>query len=301
MRIRFSATSLQEYIECPRRFQLRYVLDAPWPALATAAPSDQEEHLRLGHRLHHLIHQHFLGLAVESSPMPGESLLPQWWEAFLSFAAEWRGWYVAPEVALTIPIAGQRLAVRYDALAWPAQTGEDATPTCVILEWKTYSHPPQRDRLLSRMQSRVYPWALLAAGWAPPGCEISIPPDGVEMHYWLAGSPARVERFVYSGSALRTDGAYLETLIAGIAQRVETTSPKARGTTAATSAQAAEPWELTERRQLCEVCVYRSLCGRGARAGSVGDLLENDDDADDLQAAENDHVSGWSQIQETVF
>jgi hypothetical protein len=29
----FTQSSLQDYLDCPRRFQLRYVLDQPWPAV----------------------------------------------------------------------------------------------------------------------------------------------------------------------------------------------------------------------------------------------------------------------------
>jgi len=29
----FAQSSLQDYLDCPRRFQLRYVLNQPWPTI----------------------------------------------------------------------------------------------------------------------------------------------------------------------------------------------------------------------------------------------------------------------------
>lgn len=32
----FSQSMLQDFVDCPRRFELRYLLDARWPAQETA-------------------------------------------------------------------------------------------------------------------------------------------------------------------------------------------------------------------------------------------------------------------------
>ena len=61
-RFQFSQNSLQDYVDCPRRFQLRYVLMQPWPGLITESPFDFEQHWRRGRDFHHLAHQHALGI-----------------------------------------------------------------------------------------------------------------------------------------------------------------------------------------------------------------------------------------------
>jgi hypothetical protein len=291
MAMQLSATSLQDYVDCPRRFQLRYVLELPWPVLETNAPDDQEQRARLGHDLHQMIHQHLAGLPVASlAAVPTDSPLPAWWQAFLAFAARWQNWQLVPEVTLSAPLAGQRLSVRYDALAWPKQADTSAR-RCVILEWKTFRRPPKRAWLQRRLQSRVYPWALAHAGWTPPDVGRPLVPDALEMHYWLAGPPARVERFAYSQAALESDDAFLEDLVTRIKRRIDLLS----------AAGEADRWELTDRRHLCEVCTYRSLCGRGGPAGAPADQEGEDSRTADVQIDVNDADSGWSQVQETVF
>jgi hypothetical protein len=291
MRIRFSATSLQDYVDCPRRFQLRYLLELPWPALETDAPDELEQRAQRGRDLHRLIHQHLAGLSVAPPPTaPPDSPLPAWWRSFQAFAAGWPTWRVVPEVLVSVPLAGQRVAVRYDALAW-AMRPDEAGPACVILEWKTHRRPPPRAWLSARVQSRLYPLALLLTGWPSPTCGQPVTAADLEMWYWLAGPPAHVERFAYSPAQQQADRAYLEALITQIAQR-------AAGSV--TAGGDADRWELTGRQQLCAMCVYRSLCERDA-AALMPDLPEADDQADDFPDAADATDSGWSQVQESVF
>ena len=286
MRIRFSATSLQDYVDCPRRFQLRYLLELPWPALETDAPDALEQRAQWGRDLHRLIHQHLAGLSVAPpTTAPPDSPLPAWWRSFQTFAAGWPAWRVVPEVLVSVPLAGQRVAVRYDALAWPVRPDAEG-PACVILEWKTHRRPPPRAWLGARVQSRLYPLALLTTGWPSPTSGQPITAADLEMWYWLAGPPAHVERFAYSPAQQEADRAYLEALITQIAQRA--------------AAGDADRWELTGQEQLCAVCVYRSLCERAA-AMPAADTPEMDSEEDDFPDAPGETDSGWSQVQESVF
>lgn len=286
MRIRFSATSLQDYLDCPRRFQLRYVLELPWPALETDSPDEMEQRAQLGRDLHRLIHQHLAGLSVAPpAGLPPDSPLPGWWQAYRAFAAQWPAWRVVPEVLASAPLAGQRVAVRYDALAWPVDPSAPG-PSCVILEWKTYRRPPPRAWLRRRVQSRLYPVVLAATGWPSP---TSGEPDRaarLELWYWWAGPPAHVERFDYRPAALEADRAFLASLITRIEQRAITTPESER-------------WELTEQEHRCATCVYRSLCGRDT-AVPLPDLPEADDE-DDIPDTSDETDPGWSQVQESVF
>ena len=62
----FTQSSLQDYVDCPRRFQLRYVLDQPWPAVESEPLMERERLAELGRRFHKLIQQHVEGLSAET-------------------------------------------------------------------------------------------------------------------------------------------------------------------------------------------------------------------------------------------
>ncbi len=62
----FSQSSLQDYVDCPRRFQLRYIEHLAWPAIETEPLLENERRLREGQQLfHRMVQQHLIGLPVE--------------------------------------------------------------------------------------------------------------------------------------------------------------------------------------------------------------------------------------------
>ncbi len=253
--ILLSASSLQDYVACPRRFQLRYVLGWTWPAPETDRPDEQEEHIRLGRELHRLIHQHLLGIPVERlSPMVQHPALERWWHAYLAFVPRLRPLRVLPEITLSTPLAGQRLVARFDAIA-VADQPDASDARVIILDWKTHRHRPSRGWLATRLQSRVYPVVLLQAGAAVIGAG---DPSDVEMWYWFAEHPLNPERLCYSEATYRTDVIYLENLVAEIVRHIA-----ARASVEVT----AEMWPLTEDERECRYCTYRSLCRRSTVAG----------------------------------
>jgi hypothetical protein len=48
----FSQSSLQDYVECSRRFELRYIERLRWPALQSEPVLEQERHMQQGQRFH---------------------------------------------------------------------------------------------------------------------------------------------------------------------------------------------------------------------------------------------------------
>jgi hypothetical protein len=58
----FSQASLADYVACPRRFQLRYLPEQAWPAIASGPLLERERLAELGRRFHRLMRQHVEGL-----------------------------------------------------------------------------------------------------------------------------------------------------------------------------------------------------------------------------------------------
>ena len=125
----FSQASLQDYADCPRRFQLRYLLDVRWPAAHDGSISEWEARAQLGSAFHRLIYQHTVGIPIEALARTIEAEdLRRWWHAYLDTPpAGISGAVRQSEVRLTAPLsgpesaepgfAGHRLMARYDLLA----------------------------------------------------------------------------------------------------------------------------------------------------------------------------------------
>ena len=51
----FSQSSLQDYFDCPRRFQLRYIEQVAWPAVETEPMLENERRQQAGLHFHRLV------------------------------------------------------------------------------------------------------------------------------------------------------------------------------------------------------------------------------------------------------
>jgi CRISPR/Cas system-associated exonuclease Cas4 (RecB family) len=247
----FTQSNLQDYVDCPRRFELRYILRQDWPALQTEPELEQEKHMRRGHLFHQLVHQLLIGLPAEQlAEQIDDEDLQRWWESFLkSSPLDGLPSRRLPEFSLSAPFAGFRLLAKYDVLA--VEPGKKA----VIVDWKTSLHRPARRTLQERMQTRLYPFLLVEAGTRLNDSS-PILPEQVEMIYWFPEEPDNPERFTYSTSQYVDERANLEGLIAEI------------------KGHAQGSFILTPNEKLCEYCIYRSLCERGKRAGAFQDQDE---------------------------
>jgi hypothetical protein len=289
--LQFSATSLQDFVDCQRRFQLRHLWEVAWPAPETDAPGEQETYARLGRELHGLIHQHLLGFPVETlSDFTRDPELDRWWQAYLAYAPALGNARVIPEVALSISLCGHRLVARYDAIV---MSDEDSVeqPRFTIFDWKTYRRRPTRQWLASRLQTRIYPLVLVQAGMRLNDGQ-PIRPGDIEMRYWLAGHAAQVEAFVYNQAAYESDLKYAEDLTRQVVRRVEE---------AASRSALDEPWALTDNWQRCRFCVYRSLCKRGVVGGPLGQYIEGSEPEGEEPQSQGEGTADWGQIQDTVY
>lgn len=235
----FSQASLQDYADCPRRFQLCYLLEVRWPGDVDESTLEWERRARQGAHFHRLVHQHTVGIPEpELRATIQHPDLDRWWQAYLSTPpANLPTAARRSEVRLSMQLAGCRLVARYDLLA--IEPGQRA----VIVDWKTSQRRSTRAWLENRWQTQVYPYVLVKAGAYLNGGQ-PFAPEQVELVYWFAEFPQQVERFSYDAAQHRAVGEALEQLVAQMATH-----------------QGPE-WPLTEDLAHCRYCTYRTLCDR---------------------------------------
>jgi len=249
--LQYSPANLEDYLACPRRFQLRYMLAQPWPAQVTRPERAFEDHLRQGAALHRLIQQDLLGMPrARLSKLAGEEPLQTWWSRYLEHRPVDLPSEQIAEIELSARLAGSRLVGTFDLLAF------EPGVRFVIVDWKTERKLPPRERLASRMQTILYPY-LLAQGGQIFNEGIPIDPAQIEMLYWFAEAPLEPQRFVYSEPLHAANETRLTELLNEITGRKEQSFP------------------LTSDVRSCSFCNYRSLCKRGDQAGEF-DHLESD-------------------------
>jgi hypothetical protein len=121
----------------------------------------------------------------------------------------------------------------------------------VIFDWKTYSRRPSEQWFESRLQTRVYPFVVCSSGFGG-----GVRPEQVSMVYWLSGVPDERVFLEYDVDSFERDRQYLGELVAGVGSRLLASE---------------RIWPLTVDVSRCGFCEYRSLCGRGDVAGSLGE------------------------------
>jgi hypothetical protein len=267
----FSQSSLGDYVDCPRRFQLRYLQGQRWPAPEVDNMLEFERRMQQGERFHHLVHQHLVGIPAEVlSARISDPDVRRWFAAYLKNGLEGTPETRRPELTLTVPLGDYWLLAKFDLLA--LQPGAKA----LILDWKTAAHVPSAETLAKRPQTIVYRYALAKGGAGINGGQ-PIQPEHIEMVYWYADHDGATRRFPYDAAQFQADEAYLLGLVAEINTRAD--------------------FPLTPDERHCRFCVYRSLCNRGEQAGSFADWDENVDSTSD----NNDFTIDIDQIAEIEF
>jgi len=252
-----SQSSLQDYVDCARRFQLRYVERLSYPAIESEPTLENEKHQQEGEYFHRLVQQYLIGIPAEQiSKLANSANLQRWWENFLAdkdlrVLKELRG--LLPESTLSAPLGKYRLLAKYDLIA--IENGK-----ATIYDWKTYRKRPRNEFLSARMQTRVYR-ALLAHAGAHLNNSTPFEPEQIEMVYWFSDFPNEPARFTYTSAQYKRDWDTLVKL--------------------ADEINSASSYPLTDDRTKCSYCPYRSYCDRGVRAGDV-DQAEAEMEAEEL-------------------
>ena len=240
-----SQSSLQDYMDCAQRFKLRYLDRLSYPAAETEPTLENEKHQQEGEYFHRLVQQHLIGIPAEQiAKFANTPNLQRWWENFqnskdLADLKDRSGLY--PEATISTPLGKHRLLAKYDLIA--VRDGK-----AVIYDWKTYRKRPRDEWLVARMQTRVYRALLVQAG-AHLNNGTRFEPEQIEMIYWFADFPDQPACFPYSSSQFQRDWDTLLKLSEEVAS--------------------ASSYPLTEDRQKCLFCTYRSYCERGIRAGDI--------------------------------
>jgi len=242
-----SQSSLQDYHDCPRRFELRYLQRLAYPAIETEPALENEKHQKEGEYFHRLIQQHLIGIpAGQVSKLANTDNLQRWWENYIN-AKDLTGLRdlssLHAEVTLSAPLGKFRLVAKYDLIA----IGKERA---TIFDWKTYRKRPKNEWMSIRWQTRVYRALLVQAGAHLHGGK-PFTPEQIEMIYWFADFPDEPARFIYQADQYKRDWDALTRLAEEITS--------------------ASDFPKTDEVSKCSYCPYRSYCNRGVRAGDAAD------------------------------
>ena len=247
----FTQNNLQDFLDCPRRFQLRHLLKMSWPAPVSEPIEENDRLILLGTQFHKMVHQYFLGIPEDKITRCIQDVdLNDWWQAFRQNPPQGITGKLRPEIEISTPFEGYRLAAKIDLLA--VEKGERA----LIIDWKTTHRLPRQAFLQDRVQSMVYPYLVIITGTILNDYQ-PFDPGQVSMIYWF---PAYPDQAV----TLRFDQAWVEKTRLFLINLVKEISRMDR-----------EIFPLTVDEKKCQFCRFRSLCERGTVAGSLID--ETDD------------------------
>jgi hypothetical protein len=255
----FTQNNLQDFIDCPRRFQLKYLLKISWPAPVSEPIEANDRLILLGTQFHQMVHQYYLGIPEEKIIRRVNDVdLQDWWMAFRQNPPQGLPANSRPEIEISMPFEGYRLAAKIDLLA--VEKGKQA----VIIDWKTARKPPNPAFLQNRIQSMVYPFVVISCGSLLNDYQ-PFDPIQVSMIYWYPAFPDKPV-------TLRFDGDWmLKTRTALIRLAKEITQMNQ------------EVFPLTVDEKKCLFCRFRSFCERGTTAGN---LTEEDDLPEDEASPE---------------
>jgi len=240
-------------MDCAQRFKLRYLDRLSYPAAETEPTLENEKHQQEGEYFHRLVQQHLIGIPAEQiATFANTANLQRWWDNFqqspeLSMLREIISngkkdlSKLYPEATLSAPLGKYRLLAKYDLIV--LQDGK-----AIIYDWKTYRKRPRNEWLAARMQTRVYRALLVQAGAHLNGGK-PFEPEQIEMIYWFPDFPNDPARFPYTSAHFQRDWDSLLKLSEEVAS--------------------ASSYPLTEDRQKCLFCTYRSYCERGIQAGNA--------------------------------
>lgn len=239
----FSQSSLQDYSDCPRRFYLRHLVQMVWPAVESEPAAEYERRQQEGLLFHRLVQQDVLGVPPENlSRLASGPDLGRWWQNYRSASLGLEGHATYSELTLSSRVDTHRVIAKFDLVAIKDHQA-------LIYDWKTYARRPREEHLAARWQTRIYRLLMADAGAGLNG-GTPFAPDRIKMIYWFAEFPAEPAHFTYDQAQIQRDRSALASIVAEIS-----------------AASAAREFPMTEDRNRCRFCSFRSFCDRGRNAG----------------------------------
>ena len=241
-----SATALECYATCPRRFRHRYIdrLPAAGPDETTAS------RMRRGTLFHRLVVWDDLGLdtslILQAEDDPG---LVEVWASYCQHReALFEGYTrIQHDQVLTARCGSVAVQARLDALAF----GPDGGVT--IFDWKTGLHP-DRPRLSVSPQSKVYPYVVWNTPAVHDGLDDKIHAR-INLVYWFPDEPQDPLR-------IQCDTGHIEASSNWLSESLDTI-------------MCDDLFEMTPDRRTCRTCEYLAHCGVRAEAGGEAVLDED--------------------------
>ena len=161
-----------------------------------------------GERFHRLMQQQALGLAIApflKTHQPYNTAITSLLEALTQEQAAKKILWQEAEHCRTLKQGHYVLTVVYDLLT--------ITPNGVeIFDWKTYSHPQNKNQLASHWQTRLYPYVLAETS--------DFQPEQICFTYWFVKDPHQPQplRFHYSKAQHTKNGRDLKRLLTQLDQ-----------------------------------------------------------------------------------
>lgn len=262
--LQLNQTSLQDFLDCPRRFELGFLEDTRWPAAHSSPLARYERLTEIGTQFHQLCQQFFIGIDPQliTSSIADPDLLSLW-QSFYPYGETLLSYPYATEQILRIPFQEHYLLAKYDLIV------QLSSSDYLIIDWKTSSKKPSRAVLGNRVQTYLYPFIFSQAGSDLFNAD-EIHPAMIKMLYWYPLAEAHEEFFPYS-EAIHQE---TSTKLTGLFGQIESLLA------------ASEQFPLTEDHSHCEYCLFRSFCERAYLANQL--QPEVDLDNEDLTNAHFD-------------
>jgi hypothetical protein len=233
-----SRPKLTTFLDCPRRFQLRYLRRLAWPGFF--ADTKAEEAMARGKQFHLLLERHFLGMDVPVTSI-GDTAVSAWYQTFKHHNPVRQNGRYLPEHRLTVPIGSHLLLGRFDLLVVGEQDGQ---PFAHIYDWKT-GRAKGAGELEQDWQTRLYLALLAEGGGALWGDGRSPHPDQISLTYWYVTEPDAPHAIRYTAARHSQNWAEIQAIVSQIDDHTQR-----------------DEWPLTADRSRCRRCAYQAYCGR---------------------------------------